>query len=101
MIDMETVDQEITDRHTALIDANGRLFTQSRRKAQKMIALAERYEMMGEGCRQIAGLHLLAAAQLTESLASLLGGEFDLETVLEGFGLENTDTDDVVDDDDE
>lgn len=95
IIDLDTIDEEILDRHTQLIEENSRMQKGARSRAHKMLRLAVEYDEMAQQCREIATLHVLTATQLSERVADLIAGEFDLEIV------EMDDDEDEEDEDDE
>lgn len=93
IIDLDTVDQEIKERHDQLIEENAEMVRHARSRAHKMLRAAEKFEQMASNCREIAALHVLSARQLSEGLADLLSGEFDIE-VMEADGDEEEEDED-------
>lgn len=94
IIDLDTIGGEIKEQHDILFEQNAAMVLANRRKAHKMIQMAETYEDMGANCRQIAAAYILMASQLSEGVADLLSGEFNIDIV-------STDDDDEFEEDDE
>lgn len=79
LVDLDTVDDELADRHADLIDQNSRMVKSARSRAKKMFDLADKFDMMADNCREIGALHIMSMRQLSETLADMINGEFDID----------------------
>lgn len=81
IIDLDTIGAELKEQHDILFEQNAAMVVANRRKALKMIQMAEVYEEMAGNCRQIAAANILMASQLSEGVADLLSGEFNIDII--------------------
>ena len=95
-VDLETVDEEISERHRLLIEANTEMVLKARRRAAKSFATAERLEEMAALQREVGAMNVMAASQLSDIVGDMIAGEFDIE-----YMSNDTDEDDEEDTDDD
>ncbi len=92
-VDLNTVDEAISERHRLLIEANTEMVLKARRRAAKSFATAERLEEMAALQREIGAMNVMAASQLSEIVGDMISGEFDIEFI------DQSDQEDDEDDD--
>lgn len=92
-VDLDTVDEAISERHRLLIEANTEMVLKARRRAAKSFATAERLEEMAALQREIGAMNVMAASQLSEIVGDMISGEFDIEMIENNYEEENEDED--------
>jgi hypothetical protein len=92
-VDLDTVDEAISERHRLLIEANTEMVLKARRRAAKSFATAERLEEMAALQREIGAMNVMAASQLSEIVGDMISGEFDIEFIDSGTGEDDEDDD--------
>lgn len=78
-IDMDHVDQAISDTHEKLMLMNSALQAKLRRKAHKMLEVAEQYAEMEMMADAIASMYVMQAQDLAEQAFELMTAEFDVQ----------------------
>lgn len=80
-VDLDNVVDYRERLYSQVMEYNQDMWAKCRRQAKKALGRAEMYESMAEQERQIAGIHLMTATQLSEMLGDTVVSEFDLQII--------------------
>lgn len=80
-VDLDNVVNYREELYSRVMEYNQEMWAKCRRQAKKALARADMYESMADQERQIAGIHLMTATQLSELLGDTVTSEFDLQII--------------------
>lgn len=80
-IDLETVQEEMTEELGNLMDWNSRMQKSALRSARRLLRTADNYDALADRCRDLATVMVATAQQLSTQASNLIIAEFDVEVV--------------------